>query len=232
MSLSEIEHSLHNIKMRKHQVRKDQNSNKFCLCAAHDWRQHCLWHLFPEKKRHRTALSSLCQTIRTHGTKHSEAWAVRTDPEGILHVLSWKAEVSLVKKTPTNNKPKLKQPKLLCINIGGYWQHKLYTAVWKSEVYKNIFITVLLSCSTLEVKISIYWNFPIQVISLGSIFKGRYLNSRNKEHMHRWVVENTCTTSACRAFAIGCKTVWEQRPQGQVRSAIFKPNAEFDQIIT
>lgn len=119
MSLSEIEHSLHNIKMRKHQVRKDQNSNKFCLCAAHDWRQHCLWHLFPEKKRHRTALSSLFQTIRTHGTKHSEAWAVRTDPEGILHVLSWKAEVNLVKKTPINNKPKLKQPKLLCINIGG-----------------------------------------------------------------------------------------------------------------
>lgn len=35
MSFSEIEHSLHNIKMKKHQVLKDQNSNKFCLCAAH-----------------------------------------------------------------------------------------------------------------------------------------------------------------------------------------------------
>lgn len=35
MSFSEIEHGLHNIKMKKHQVHEDQNSNKFYLCAAH-----------------------------------------------------------------------------------------------------------------------------------------------------------------------------------------------------
>lgn len=60
-----------------------------------------------------------------------------------------------------------------------------YTAFWKSGVHKIIFIVVLLSCSTLEVKGSIYWNFSIKVPSLDSIFKGGYLNSRNKEHMHR-----------------------------------------------
>lgn len=66
-----------------------------------------------------------------------------------------------------------------------YWQNKVYTAFWKSGVYKTIFITVLLSCSTLEVKISTYWNFSMQVTPLGSIFKEGYPNSRNKEHMHR-----------------------------------------------
>lgn len=70
----------------------------------------------------------------------------------------------------------------------------------------------------------------MKVMSLDSIFVGHILTA--EENMHRRVVENTCTTSASGAFAICCGTVWEQRPPGQVKLAIFKPNAEFDQIIT
>lgn len=83
---------------KNHQAHKDQNSNKFCLCTAYILtRQHASGTIFSEEMEvHNSFQLSLSDHMKSQEKKHLEAQAVRTNPEGILHVLFWKEEVGFV----------------------------------------------------------------------------------------------------------------------------------------
>lgn len=151
MSLSEIENSLCNIKMKKHQVHKDQDSNKFCLCAAHmtrgsiasgttSWRKRDVEH--PELSMP-DPMNSWDKTSRSLGSKN---WPRR---HSACTLLKSRGQVWLKKP----NKQQAQTETTRAINTCDLGNTSYaYTAFWKSGVYKTICIIVLLTAAPWKLK--------------------------------------------------------------------------------
>lgn len=146
---------------KKQQALKDQNSNKFCSCAAYMHRRDMPLAPFPQEKwRYITASSSLCQIIyKIIGKK----------PLRSSDSKNWSRRHSTCTLLKSRNQVCLKTD--ICINLGGFGNRSYAcTAFWKSLVYTIVSHgTELQNPGSQE---SIYWNFSRQqVTSLDSIFK-------------------------------------------------------------